>query len=207
MSGKGETVVIDIETEDQDNAIAQLKAEHMFFDPDAKLVIQEVVTKFALITYDLPATKEGAKARAEFLESARFRGAIMHTESVYLAPFSIVNDLGVLKTAKVGEVRIFVAVPLEKDDCAKMTREYDKKISEVFKEAEDRFEKVSQHVADGQYGLAHKMMPRTSEWIDALKKAAIARGSQHLYDRWEELSKKATAMQLLLGMLPAKKGV
>jgi hypothetical protein len=50
------------------------------------------------------------------------------------------------------------------------------------------------------------MMPKTTDWITALKKAAIARGSQHLFDRWEELNKKASAMQALLGFLPAKKG-
>jgi len=202
MSGK----VVDIATEDKTDAIAQLNAEKMIFDPHAELEVKEVLEKFALITYDIPATKEGAKARAEFLEKAKFQGAIMHTESVYLAPWSIVNDLGVLKAAGIGKIRIFVSVPMEKDDCREITREYDKKIAEVFKEAEDRFEKIAKHVEDQQYGLAHKMMPKTSDWINALKKAAIARGSQYLFDRWEELNKKATAMQALLGLLPAKKG-
>ena len=189
---------VNIATEDKTDAIAQLNAEKMFFEPTAELEIKEVLEKFALITYDLPATKEGAKARSEFLEKARFQGAIMHTESVYLAPWNIVNDLGVLKAAGIGKIRIFVSVPLEKDDCKEITREYDKKIAETFKEAEERFEKIAKHVEDGQYGLAHKMMPKTTDWITALKKAAIARGSQHLYDRWEDLNKKLTAMRALL---------
>ena len=184
--------------EDRTDAIAQLNAEKMIFDPDAELEIKSVMEKFALITYDLPATKEGAKARSEFLEKARFQGAIMHTESVYLAPWSIANDLEVLKTAGIGKVRIFVSVPMEKDECREITRDYDKKIAEVFKEAEDRFAKIVKHVEDGQYGLAHKMLPKSADWINALKKAAIARGSQHLYDRWEDLNKKLTAMRALL---------
>ena len=122
----------------------------------------------------------------------------MHTESVYLAPWSIANDLEILKTANVGKVRIFVAVPMEKDECLEITREYDKKIAEVFKEAEDRFAKITKHVEDGQYGLAHKMLTKSEEQINALKKAAIARGSQHLFDRWEDLNKKLTAMRALL---------
>jgi len=196
---------VNIATEDKTDAIAQLNAEKMLFEPTAELEVKEVLEKFALITYDIPATKEGAKARAEFLEKAKFQGAIMHTESVYLAPWSIVNDLGVLKAAGVGKIRIFISVPMEKDEYKEITREYDKKIAEVFKEAEERFEKIAKHVEDGQYGIAHKMMPKTTDWINALKKAAIARGSQHLFDRWEELSKKAVAMQALLGLLPPKK--
>ena len=189
---------VNFTAEDKTDAIAQLNAEKMIFDPNAKLEIQEVIEKYALITYDIPATKEGAQARAELLERAKFHGAIMHTESVYLAPGSIVNDLGILKTANVGKVRIFVSVPMEKDECREITREYDKKIAGVFKEAEDRFAKIVKHVEDGQYGLAYKMLPKSADWINALKKAAIARGSQHLYDRWEDLNKKLTAMRALL---------
>ena len=189
---------VNFTTEDRTDAIAQLNAEKMIFDPNAELEIKSVLEKFALITYDIPATKEGARARAEFLDRAKFRGAIMHTESVYLAPWSIANDLEVLKAAGIGKVRIFVSVPMEKDECREITREYDKKIAGVFKEAEDRFAKIVKHVEDGQYGLAHKMLPKSADWINALKKAAIARGSQHLYDRWEDLNKKLTAMRALL---------
>lgn len=184
--------------EDRTDAIAQLNAEKMIFDPNAELEIKTVLEKFALITYDIPATKEGAHARAEFLDRAKYRGAIMHTESVYLAPWSIANDLEVLKAAGVGKVRIFVAVPMEKGECAEITRDYDKKIAEVFKEAEDRFAKITKHVEDRQFGLAHKMLTKSEEQINALKKAAIARGSQHLFDRWEDLNKKLIAMRALL---------
>ena len=189
---------VNFTTEDRTDAIAQLNAEKMIFDPNAELEIKSVLEKFALITYDIPATKEGARARAEFLDRAKFRGAIMHTESVYLAPWSIANDLEVLKAAGIGKVRIFVSIPMEKDECLEITRDYDKKIAEVFKEAEGRFSKIVKHVEDGQYGLAHKMLTKSEEQINALKKAAIARGSQHLYDRWEDLNKKLTAMRALL---------
>ncbi len=189
---------VNFTTEDRTDAIAQLNAEKMIFDPNAELEIKSVLEKFALITYDIPATKEGARARAEFLDRAKFRGAIMHTESVYLAPWSIANDLEVLKAAGIGKVRIFVSIPMEKDECLEITRDYDQKIAGVFKEAEDRFSKIAKHVEDGQYGLAHKMLTKSEEQINALKKAAIARGSQHLYDRWEDLNKKLTAMRALL---------
>ena len=203
MSGKADETLT---TVDKTDSIAQLKAEKMFFDPNAKLEIIEVMEKFCLVIYDIPATKEGAKIRAEFLERAKFHGAIMKTESVYLAPWAVAPELNLLKAAGIGDFNIFISVPMDNDLCKKITREYDQKIMEVFKEAEERFEKIALHVTDGQYGLAHKMMPKTSDWINALKKAAIARGSQHLFDRWEDLNKKATAMQELLGMLPAKKG-
>ncbi len=183
---------------DREDSIAQLTAEKMLFDPNAKLEIKEILEKFCLITYDLPATPEGAKARADFLNRAKFHGALMHTESVYIAPWSIANDLNVLRTAGVGKVRIFVSVPLEKEECAEITRDYDKKLSEVFKEAEDRFEKIIKHVEEEQLGLAHKMLPKSEEQVTAMKKAAIARGSQHLFDRWEDLDKKIRALRALL---------
>ena len=199
MSGNGKTEV-NFTDEDKNQALAMLNAEKMILDPSANLQIQDVMEKFALITYDLPATKEGNEARAEFINKARYLGAVMRTESVYIAPWSIVNELAVFKAADVGKVRIFISVPLHKEDCAEITREYDKSLNLVFKDAEVRFDKIEKHLEEQQLGLVHKMLPKTEEQVASLKKAAIARGSQFLYDRWEALDKKLSVYRSFFTM-------
>lgn len=184
--------VVDFDKTDQEEAIAVLNAEKMILAPEANLQIQKVMDKFALIVYDIPATKEGAQARAEFLGKAKFLGAVMHTESVYIAPWSVTTELELFKAAEVGTLRIFVSVPVHKEDCEEITRDYDAKLADVFKEAEDRWDKIEQHLVDQHLGLVHKMLPLMYEQVNSLKKAAIARGSQHLYDRWEALNNKVS---------------
>ncbi len=184
--------VVDFDQVDRDDAIATLNAEKMILSPKANMEIQTVMEKFALIVYDIPATPEGTQARMEFLSKAKFLGAVMHTESVYIAPWSITAELELFKAAEVGKLRIFVSAPLHKEDCEEMTRDYDAKLAEVFKEAEDRWDKIEQHLVDEHLGMVYKMLPITIYQVASLKKAAIARGSQHLYDRWEALNDKVS---------------
>lgn len=59
---------------------------------------KEIVSDYLLLTYDLPATQ--GKLRKRFLKEAMAAGAMMHTASCYLMPFSpkmqaLADDLAV----------------------------------------------------------------------------------------------------------------
>lgn len=76
--------------------------------PEAEL--KTIIDDFVLITYDMPAKEE--KARKAFLRDARAIGAIMHTQSCYLMPytpgsFTLANELA----AKGGNVIVWRSPP------------------------------------------------------------------------------------------------
>lgn len=187
-----------LEEQEKDLAIGMINAEHLMFVPNAQIEVKEILDKFVLVTYDIPATKEGSHARSQFLERAKIRGAVMLGESNYLAPASLLNDLQILKTAEVGKVYIFVSELQDESDRIDVTRKYDKRILEVFKETEERLGKIGKHIEDGKFGLAHKMLPKTEEQVNNLVKVAVARGSQMLYDRWSTMKQILDACSALV---------
>jgi len=62
--------------------------------------VKEVLHDFILITYDLPTTEEGNKARAKFLDDIRYIGGVMHSESCYLMPSSPESELAAIQLAE-----------------------------------------------------------------------------------------------------------
>lgn len=187
-----------LEQQEKDLAIGLINAEKLMFSPNAQIEVKDIIDKFAVITYDIPATKEGNKMRAELSYRLKFSGAVQHTESVYLAPWSRVIDIGVLLAAEVGEVYVWVSTPQTDELARKVTLAYDKKILEVFKETEERLGKIGKHIEDGKFGLAHKMLPKAEEQVNNLVKVAVARGSQMLYDRWSTMKQILDACSALV---------
>jgi len=55
--------------------------------------VREHISDWILVTYDLPTTEEGNKARAKFLDDIRYIGGVMHSESCYLMPSSPESEL------------------------------------------------------------------------------------------------------------------
>jgi len=82
---------------------------------DTPINIREVVDKFLMITYDLPHTEEGDRARREFLAVAHSIGAAKHTESVYLLPWTPEAEVLALELSRVkdGEVFIWTTQPTD----------------------------------------------------------------------------------------------
>lgn len=187
-----------LEEQERDLAVGLINAEHLMFAPNAQIEVKEVMDSFSLITYDLPATKEGNRARHKLLMMARLVGAIQYTESVYLAPFSRLIDVGVLQAAEFGKVIVWISTPQDTNKLKEITIAYDSKILEVFKETEERLAKITKHIEDGQFGLANKMLTKTESQINNLVKVAVARGSQILYDKWSTMKTQFDACSALL---------
>lgn len=186
-----------ITDEERELAKAMLTADQMISGKGQALEIKDVIENFALITYDIPSTPEGNKARTELCERAKWCGAVQFTESVYIVPWGNIIDLEVLKAADIGKVYVWNSVPKDADLAKQITIDYDNKIRKVFKECEDRLESMAKHVEDQKWGIAHRMFEKTIEQADCLKKIAITRGSTHLYERWDEMNKKIDSWRLL----------
>lgn len=150
---------------------------------NTEVVIKEVLDEFILLTYDLPTTPEGNKARVEFLSKAHWLGAIPHTESVYLMPRTVSAQMAAIELARVGNVFVWIAQPANSEEARALTADYDVKASEVFKDLEERLERVAEHIDNERYKLASNMLERTGPMVDSIIRIATQRGSVAFLNR------------------------
>jgi hypothetical protein len=147
---------------------------------DSKIQIKQVVDKFILLTYDLPATEAGDKARFEFFKQAQEIGAQMFTESCYLLPCSKEAEKLALLMAKTegGEVIVWTqAEPLNYKE--EITRRYDAALKKNIVEISGRLDKMDIYYRKYR-GRCIKMIPKTQRLLDNTETAVIRRGSEQL---------------------------
>ena len=156
---------------------------------DSKIQLREIVDKFTLITYDLPNTEEGNKARERFLIQASAIGAIQHTESVYLLPDSPEAQTLALNLAKTngGEVICWGnAEPLNhKED---ITAGYDRALRKMLKQIGGRLDKMAEYFYQGHQKRVLQMIPKTERMLQNTEAAVARRGAEVLVV-WLELLK------------------
>lgn len=141
--------------------------------------VKAVVQKWLLLTYDIPNDGEGPKARYDFLQRARHMGAVQHTESVYIMPWTdqataLAIELGMIEKAKV------FAWYSESTDPAlaeQITASYDKEVVGWLDDAEVRLGKSAEHLRDGHEGVARRMLERTIEILNGLEAVVERRGN------------------------------
>lgn len=144
---------------------------------DSNIKMQEIVKHFILITYDLPTTREGNKARQEFLNEASAIGAICHTESVYLLPDSPEAQVLALNLAKIkgGEVICWGnATPLNHAET--ITAKYDAGLKSKLREVVVRLDKIDAYRFGRYRKTALRMIPKTERLISNLEPAIKRRG-------------------------------
>ena len=131
-----------------------LKAVSNFFGNPVNA--REIVEDWLLITYDMPSTEAGDRARREFLHQARAVGAIPHTESVYLMPWTTSANIVAVKLASVGKVYLWYTHS-ERGMSQDLTVLYDKHVWEWIEDVEGRIERIGAHVDAGKLKLAGRM--------------------------------------------------
>jgi len=146
-----------------------------------KIKFREVVTKFLLLTYDLPNTDAGNKARSGFLAQAKSYGATKHTESVYLMPHTKQAEMLALELAKVGDVEIWYSTIEDPVRAEEVTKSYDEGLQPMLDEVSERLDKVAGHFKVDHNQRAINMLNKTAAKLDAIEQAIIRRGSAQLY--------------------------
>lgn len=157
-------------------------------DASGNPIVKSIVKEWLLVTYDIPATDAGHRARREFLKKVKWAGGVQHTESVYLIPATPLADLAALDAASAGKSYIFLSSTSEAVT-EKLTEEYDAKVGEYFSEVEKRIASIMSHVLDKHYKLAENMVEKTIPMLQGLELASVQRGSLDMYDRWKKLVK------------------
>ena len=163
------------------------------------LQVKELVDRWILLTYDLPVTKEGNDARYKFLNAAHRIGAIKHTNSVYLMPWTPEAELAALEVASMGDAFLWISTV---KDTAELTRDYDKKSEKIFDEVYNRIDNIEQHMLQNHTKRAISMIDRTKPMIESLIKIAVHRGSMELYEKAAELNEKYKYIQHKLNDSP-----
>lgn len=148
---------------------------------DTKIEAREICEKWLLLTYDLPNTEEGNKARAAFLAQARLYGATKHTDSVYLMPWTKKAEMLALDLAKKGEVCVWTSQTTDKTEAERVTRRYDEGLEPVLDKISDRLDKIAGHLFNEHYKTAYRMLDKTGTMLEHIEQAIIRRGSAQLY--------------------------
>lgn len=158
--------------------------------------VKDIVEDWILITYDLPHTEEGDKARREFLLSARSIGASRHTDSVYLLPRNPQAEVLALELSRVknGEVVIWYSEPADKTLLKELTETYDKGLEPILDEISERLDKTEEHLALEHYKRAEKMRGKTVQMLQDMTDAVFRRGSEYLYLKLLVLKRRFEAM-------------
>jgi hypothetical protein len=146
-----------------------------------KIEVRDIITKFLLITYDIPVTVAGNKARSKFLAEARIVGATAFTESVYLMPWTPEAELIALQVAKVGRAVVWTSAVTDEAQAAEITKGYDANLKKIMDEANRRIERMSLLISTKQENIARRMWKKTNRIMTSLESAITRRGNIQFY--------------------------
>jgi len=152
-----------------------------------------VETKFiqqdwVLITYDIPAKDK--KLRHEFIKQAKQLGAIPHTDSVYLLPFSEKAMELASELAVKGHAVVWRSKQEDKQKAIEITIKYDTALEMRCIYLEQRLQIGSQHIMAGNLKLALRMGVKTGKLLRELVEISATYNPQWLVGRIEEIMAK-----------------
>lgn len=164
--------------EKQAEQLTSLKALSQIFE--IPITVKGFENSWILLTYDLPNTKEGVKTRYEFLNKARWLGAVQHTESVYLLPWTDRANAAALELAKSGKVYLWYTKVGDEQQAVSLARDYDDGLSARIEELAKRVDKILAQAKDDHKKQVNRMAETTWEKINGLGKAIMDRGEDSL---------------------------
>lgn len=170
-----------ITLDQQANNLSGLKILSEIFE--VPVVVKEFQNDWILFTYDLPNTKEGIKARYEFLYKAKWLGAIQHTESVYLMPWTHQSNTAALNLASVGKVYLWYTKVGDEQQAIGLTRDYDTGLEARIEDLTKRVDKILEQAKKDHRGQVLRMAETTWEKINGIGKAILERGDENLANK------------------------
>jgi hypothetical protein len=140
---------------------------------------RELVDEWLLITYDIPVSEEGNKARFKFLKLAPTIGAVMHSRSVYLMPNTQQAQLAGVELSKTvgGEVYMWCSKVVGGMSNEDVTRFYDRKINEQIDHIVERMEAENLLITEQKFGMADRMHRKTVNLFNQVLFSCVQRGS------------------------------
>lgn len=154
----------------------------------AEAEVKEIQSDWVLITYDIPVTAE--PVRHKFLKQAAALGAVQHTESVYILPYSDTSFALANELAQVADVIIWKSHQEDKEKAAAITESYEDHLKVRCDEIEQRLSISQDFITGGQLGVAARMGIKTLRLLKQLDKISQSFNPPWLKGRLEELAAK-----------------
>jgi len=151
--------------------------------------IRPIVYDWILLTYDLPVAER--KTRYNFLKEARLIGAVRHTQSVYLMPYTETAMSLAEEVAGRGKAYVWVS-QVDEAKASLLTAIYDRGMEGKFSEIERRLKRIAQHITNHRRGVARRMIATTGQRLRLLEATLKRRGSPLLpkvMDLWAEMGR------------------
>ena len=148
--------------------------------------VKEIIQDYVLICYDIPQKEKALRHR--FLKLAHSLGAVMHTASVYLMPYSDEAFKMAEELAAVGEAVVWKSHQANLAQAAGITHDYAAHLQARCQLIEQRLVMAQEHLAAGRLKLAAKMGVKTNKLHKELCKIQETYGQKWLLARIIELS-------------------
>ena len=153
------------------------------------LEVKDFHDSWLLLTYDLPNTPEGIKARSTFLNKARWLGAVQFNESVYMVPWTPAANGIIASLAGVdhSDIAVFKTNVEDKTQVVTMTNKYDATMTKAIDSLIPRVAKIFDHAKNERPGRVKQMAKKTWEQINSLIIMAANRGDEQIADKLGEV--------------------
>jgi len=161
---------------------------------DTTIQCKEICDRWLLLTYDIPVTPDGNRARSAFLSTAKMIGATRHTDSVYLMPWTKTAEILALELARAGEVFVWTSSTTDEARASEITRSYDRGLEPTLTEIEGRLDRIDWHLSKQHFKLGSKMLLKLEPLVNATRDAIIRRGSAQLFLQITLLERRFNAM-------------
>jgi len=131
---------------------------------------KELVQDWILLTFDIPAKEKSL--RGKFLASIYALGAQIHTESVYLMPFSDEAMKWAAKLESAGHAVVWQAHQPDEKKAWEYTIKYDTGLSARCDNIEQRLKIAEDYIVAGKLVVANAMAVKTGKLLQQLSQIA-----------------------------------
>ena len=132
--------------------------------------IKEIEQNWVLLTYDIP--RKDQKVRDSFIKEAKAIGAVMHTESCYLLPYSDKAFELANKVAAIGNAVVWKSRQEDKEKAEEITTKYGDHLKIRCQSIEQRLVASAQYMQAGKLGVALIMGIKTGKLLQQLAQIA-----------------------------------
>jgi hypothetical protein len=133
-----------------------------------KVEVKQLIKDYILLVYDIPANQ--AKTRYEFLKKAKEIGAMPHTQSCYLLPYSEKAMEMASEVAAVGDAVVWKSTQQDEKKALEITTDYESHIKLRCDRIEQRLAIAQDYMNDGKLGKANLMGIKTGKLLGELAK-------------------------------------
>ncbi|MDZ4231067.1 MAG: hypothetical protein U1B77_04540 [Dehalococcoidales bacterium] len=149
--------------------------------------VKEIVQDFVLVTFDIPA--KAAALRRHFLKKAHEIGAVCHTDSVYLMPYSVQAQALANELESAGHAVIWRAHQPDQEKAIEIMAKYETAVKIRCQLIEQRLALANEYIAAGRLKLAQNMGAKTGKLLYQLAQIAENWDAPWLKPRLEKLVK------------------